>query len=494
MTITRFMYTLHRVLGTLLSALFLVWFLSAFVMMYHGFPQVTTTEKQAKQQVLTCALPALDEVAHRLPPDEKVRSVRVDRYLGQTIFHIRTAEGEYHLPADSADTLPIIDAARIYQVATLWCQAPVERIDTLSRLDQWIPFGHLRKEFPIYQFHFDDPEQHQLYIGSLSGEVLQYTSRDERFWAWLGAIPHWVYFTWLRQDAQLWSITLITLSAIGCLMTLAGLWVGVHTWRRSRKGKAQFSPYRKRWYHWHYVTGIVFGLTVFTFTFSGLMSLADIPAWVSKPVLEKNPTRELKKGFALDKYKLDYRQLSTHYPDIRSVEWSNFRSTPYYVVKRATETLYIDASDSLPRPLKLAETQVVKAIRAIHGDSSTLHTTLLTEFETDYRDMSRMRRGQSQLPVWKVVVDDADHSSYYIHPQTGTVKYVNTTSRWKYWTYTALHRLRVQGLNSSATLRKSVLWVLLLGGTVVSLSGLVLGLRYIRRKLILARNRWRFRH
>ncbi len=29
----------------------------------------------------------------------------------------------------------------------------------------------------------------QLYISSQSGEVLQLSNRNERFWAWLGAIP-----------------------------------------------------------------------------------------------------------------------------------------------------------------------------------------------------------------------------------------------------------------------------------------------------------------
>ena len=473
MMITKLMYTIHRVLGTLLSILFLVWFLSAFVMMYHGFPRASQAEKLEKLEPLSPSLPSVGEITSRLPEGEKVKGIQIDRYLGQTVFHIRTDKGEHNLPADSAQVLPSVDGSRIRRTASLWCSAPVERIDTLNRLDQWIPFGSLKKEFPIYKFHFADAERHQLYIGSQSGEVLQFTTRNERFWAWLGAIPHWVYFTWLRQDAALWSVTVIWLSGIGCLMTIAGLWVGIDIWRRSRKQGKGFSPYRKKWYHWHYVTGIVFGLFVLTFCFSGMMSLAEVPSWISKPVLDKNPTREIKKGAPrLEQYVLDYRR----------IEWSNFRSQPYYIVKRSEGDLYIDASDSLSRPLKLDEKQITDAVRAIHGDSARLHVTLINEFETYYRDMSRMYRDRSLLPVWKVTVGDADKSCYYIHPETATVRYVNDTARWKYWMYTALHRLRIQGLNSSPTLRKTVLWVLLLGGTVCSLSGVVLGVRYIERK------------
>lgn len=43
--ITKLMYSIHRILGTLLCILFLMWFLSAFVMMYHRFPRVSAKEK-----------------------------------------------------------------------------------------------------------------------------------------------------------------------------------------------------------------------------------------------------------------------------------------------------------------------------------------------------------------------------------------------------------------------------------------------------------------
>ena len=70
----------------------------------------------------------------------------------------------------------------------------------------------------------------------------------------------------------------------------------------------------------------------------------------------------------------------------------------------------------------------------------------------------------------------------YIHPETGIIRYVNTSSRWKYWSYTAMHRMRLPGLNSNTTLRKTVLWILLLGGTVTSVTGIVLSINYVRRK------------
>lgn len=46
--ITKLMYSIHRILGTLLCILFLMWFLSAFVMMYHRFSPCQRQRENAK--------------------------------------------------------------------------------------------------------------------------------------------------------------------------------------------------------------------------------------------------------------------------------------------------------------------------------------------------------------------------------------------------------------------------------------------------------------
>ena len=73
MMITKFMYTIHRVLGTLLSILFLVWFLSAFVMMYHGFPRASQAEKLEKLEPLSPSLPSVSEITLACPKEKKLR-------------------------------------------------------------------------------------------------------------------------------------------------------------------------------------------------------------------------------------------------------------------------------------------------------------------------------------------------------------------------------------------------------------------------------------
>lgn len=278
--LTKLMYTIHRILGTLLSILFLVWFLSAFVLIFHHYPSVNEAEKMEKEELIAQtpdSLPDLNQVMERIPQGANVNDIRLFRYMGQTVFEIRAGKETVKIPANLSEGLPVIDNDYVMKTAKLWNDAPIAKIDTLNKLDQWIPFGRLKQEMPIYKIFYADDAKTQLYVSSKSGQPLQMSTKSERVWAWLGAIPHWVYFTSLRQDLELWKKTVILLSGVGCIMVLAGFWVTVDIWNKNRRRKDhKFSPYKKKWYHWHYVSGIFFGIFVLAFTFSGMMSLSLI--------------------------------------------------------------------------------------------------------------------------------------------------------------------------------------------------------------------------
>ena len=188
--LTRLMLFLHRILGTALCLLFAVWFLSGLVMIYHTFPRVTQAECIARQDGLEPdSLPSLASLLRRQGLDEPLRGLSLNRDLGRTMFHMRTDASRLDLPACPADTMQPSVAEQIALRVGRWCNAPLARVDTLYDLDQWIPFSRLRADLPVYKFRFDDPEGHELYVSSRTGDVIQFTTRSERFWAWLGPIP-----------------------------------------------------------------------------------------------------------------------------------------------------------------------------------------------------------------------------------------------------------------------------------------------------------------
>lgn len=480
--ITKIMLSIHRILGTILSILFLVWFLSGFVMIYHTFPRADQTMKLSKMEFLSPDnLPSMESIQNRLPENEKIKSMYLNRYLGQTVFYIQTDKDKHIIPADSAGTLPEINTERIKQVVALWNNAPVEKIDTMYHLDQWIPFGQHKKEFPIYKYHFADQDAHELYISSRTGEVLQYTDKSNRFWAWLGPIPHWIYFTTIRQDIDLWIDIVVWLSGIGCIMCIAGIYLGIRDFRLARKMKQKkYSPYKKFWYKWHHIIGAVFGVFVLTFCFSGMMSLARVQNWGIRPKLSFRPTTEIyKQKPSPTEYPLDYRDVIKAYPNqIRQLEWSGFGAFPSFTLKTDSKSIFIDASDSCDiSPVNLSKEDIKTVLSKVHGDKSDMTFELINEYDNYYVSSKR----KLDLPVWKITIQDVDNSCYYINPKNGQTRYVNTPSRWQHWMYPALHSLNIGFLARHPVLWNIVMWTLLLTGTFVSLSGVWLAFKYIKR-------------
>lgn len=481
MRFTAVMRTIHRIGGVALSVLFSVWFLSGFVMVYHTFPRIGAAERLQRQEALALPLSPLPAVLAQVPDSSEIRSITLRRYMGETVFCIRTGVQEY---AVGAATLRIISPDTVPHpatVASLWCNAPVARIDTLYSLEQWIPFNALRKEFPIYKFYFADEAKHQLYVSSRTGAALQFTDARSRCWAWLGAIPHWVYFTWLRQDVDTWGRTVIVLAAIGCLVTVAGFYMGIRAFRMAvRRRKPFVSPYRKRMFRWHYVTGMVFGVFVLTWTFSGLMSLASIPKWFS-PAHADYPVRRVLQGdtVAPATYRLDYRELMAAYPGVKEIKWGSFNGVPLYRVRTGGEEYTVDASVASVTPLCLTERQVTDAVRRIHGEQTSFRTEWLTEFDAYY--VSRKR--PLPLPVYRITVQDEAGSAYYIDPASGAYRYVNRDARYMHWMYPALHSFAVPWLVKHPVIWNMVMWGLMLGGTAVSLTSLALSLGLVKRKV-----------
>ncbi len=68
--------------------------------------------------------------------------------------------------------------------------------------DQWTVGSGLRNLRPLYKYSFRDGQQ--VYVNGDTAEVVQYTTTSSRFWAYLGAIPHWMYFTPLRKNQPQW--------------------------------------------------------------------------------------------------------------------------------------------------------------------------------------------------------------------------------------------------------------------------------------------------
>lgn len=478
--IKRFIYSFHRILGTCLSILFLMWFLTGFVMMYHSFPKLTEKDRYAHRQslILPEHLSETDSLIWQKQAENTPTLLILDSYFGKTRLRINGEDSTHQLVLTSEgwkqQQPPSFSEIRKY--AQHWdASSPIVRVDTLHDLEQWIPFSKLRADLPVYKFYFKD--SHQLYVSSVTGESLQWTDRNSRFWSYMGAIPHWVYFSRLRQDAGLWKTVVITLSGAGSLMCLAGILLGLRSTGIIRKRKKKgLTPYKKTGYRWHHYSGLSFGLFVFSFVFSGMMSMTNVPTiFVNIHHPERSDALKRSSLHGLT-FRTDYRLITEKYPNrIKELQFASLGGLPVYRAIINDSLQVFDASTEKLTPLHLSRKDIYSITAS---DSSSARIDTLRSYDNYYGKIGK----KLPLPVLKVSVKDADKSVYYINPYSGETNYYNRNDRVSHWCYQVLHRFAFGFLVEHNTIRLALLWVALLGGTFASLTGVYLSIRYLRRK------------
>ena len=219
----RVLVIFHRYLGIAVGILMLIWFASGIVMMYVGFPRLTEQERISALSPIPWQ--ACCPVANGpIPDDQQFYRVQIENLLGVPVLRLRRpprpdavidlAQGAGIRPFDIAYTQAIaLDAlARIIGPAAVVSAATIDE-------DQWT-VGRYRRDRPLHRFTFDDPDRSTIYVSSTSGQIVLRTTSAQRFWNWLGAIPHWFYLTALRSDGPLWSETVIWAAILGTFLTV----------------------------------------------------------------------------------------------------------------------------------------------------------------------------------------------------------------------------------------------------------------------------------
>ena len=86
-----------------------------------------------------------------------------------------------------------------------------------------------------------------------------------------------------------------------------------------------------------------------------------------------------------------------------------------------------------------------------------------------------------ELPIYRISAQDKESSRIYISPTTGETRYYSLNGRVKKWLYPFCHNLRSKFFSEHSTVRLVAMLTLVLGGLVVSVTGVVMGWRYLKR-------------
>lgn len=468
--------------------MFLIWFLSGFVLIYAGFPHAPQEKIFRNLDVFSKE----DLTAIQLPSSDFKGAIALEKMNGEAIY--RCSKGRANQKVYSAITLEQITEITKQQAVNLavkFSGSKLKRIEKREQLDQWMPWSYYRPLLPFYLCFMDNDEGSRIYISAKNGTIVQETNRSSRWAARLGAIPHWIYFKSLRLNIGLWLDVVAWISGIGVLVSLSGLIVGIIRLRRrpTQHSLTGFSPYKKFWYKWHHITGFVFGLFVFTFILSGLFSVSDVPKWMVPVHSEFSHRSMWKQELQLSEFpqQLNLSEVLKSEQAIRKVVWKNVMNQPclwVYSNDFNVPHVYQLGSNEFQLKARYSELDLKEYLDQIYPNLQKKISSLC-EYNSYYQQSVKRNH---PLPVWKIDLKDKDQTSLYIHRNTADLlSAYNNNARWHRWLYRGLHTLDFPFLSNHEWLRKFILIILSLGGTFVSVSGCVLGVRWMKKKRT---NKW----
>ena len=470
----RLLFLLHRYLGIGLGLIVSLWCLSGFVMMYVQFPELTQEEQLAGLDELDlslcCTTPtdfsdiAIDRFRVEMMGGAPV--LRLSDRFGQYVIDL--TDGEYLVEVGSHDAVQIADTFASNQGIA----ADVELLG-LIEMDQWTVYGGLNPNRPLYHFAATDAAETEWYVSAVHGEVIQMTTEWERFWNWLGSVPHWLYPTLLRQNTGLWVQFIIWLSVLGLFLTAIGIYIGLRQYKTRRNGRK--SPYRGVTL-WHHYAGLIFGALTLTWLFSGLLSVNPWGAFEGR-------------GFGLEIARIRGGELS--YFDAADVlsgldtsalpsgtvrlEGSILQGVPYLVARnRDGDKNRVDHRRFRKAPL--SDKDFASIVESIRPEATIAQQGWLHEGDAYYYDHHDKR----SFPVYRVRYEDGER--IYLDGVSGELTFAADSDRqWSRWLFLGLHRGDFFALMRARPLWDLILWPLMLGVTIGALTGTWIGFKRLTR-------------
>ncbi|MHC2435169.1 PepSY domain-containing protein [Bradyrhizobium sp. USDA 4451] len=478
----RWLYVVHRWIGIATCLLFAMWFISGLVMMYVAFPRLTDSERLS-------ALPVISWGKVQVAPDRAMAIAGMEHYPRDLRLSMMDDVPVYRVTGwkGGSVTISAIDGAVIDHVSPDQALAVARHhphavrpqlLDTVTR-DQWSVTARFDPLRPLYLIGLGDPDGTELYVSSRSGEIALDTTRRERIWNWIGSIPHWIYPTVLRKDGALWRDVVLWISGVCLVVAVTGFWIGILRLRLTRRyADDAVSPYRG-WMTWHHVAGLIGGIFVLTWMFSGWLSLNPGGAFSARGI-----TREIARNYSghdAPDIVADFQST----PSIPAVEarfvWIGGRRLMLLSDGNGGRSL---ADPVTGAPATLAQDEIIAAARHAMPGAVMISARRLDEPDAYWYTLHQAR----ELPVLRIVFDDPARTWLHVSPITAEILDRSDDSRRSYrWLFNALHSLDFPLLLRISPARDVVVWLLSAVGMIISISGIVIGWRRLRRPKLQSR-------
>lgn len=465
---------LHRWLGIAFCLLFAMWFATGIVMHFVPFPSLTEAERFAGLAPVDRAQVTLT-VADAVSASGISEATRV-RLIQRSDFPVYIVSGAVLVRAvraiDGRDAT-LTSAAVALAIArdharSRGLDADQAAIVTRQNYDQWsVPNGFDRHR-PLFRVALGDAAGTEVYVSSLTGEVVLDTTRSERGWNLAGSVLHWIYPTVLRRNWQLWDRVVWTLSLLASIAALLGAVLGLA--RIKRRGGLLGSPYRG-WHALHHLIGLAATVFVLTWIVSGWLSM-DHGRLFSRGQLTTGEAGELS-------VPPDWRTVSSFdwgaMPSpAREIEWFAFNGNIYRRDRIGLGSQTLTRAGEMHRDgqagvLNAQEVRSLMARLALRCDAPVVLAD-----NDDYP-------AQSAVPGAPVYRSRCGDIWFDIDGADGSVLQRLDASRRAYrWAYSALHTLDFPVLMAHRRVREILIVGLCALGLVFSITGIVIGWRRLR--------------
>ncbi|HKX79899.1 MAG TPA: hypothetical protein VJM34_15385 [Novosphingobium sp.] len=466
----RWLYLGHRWIGIATCLLFAMWFLSGLVMIYVPYPSLTDAERTARLEPIRWA-----DVTAPAPDGSGLRSLTLEMRDGKPVWRTKPWTGEAEIiSATAGQSVPAVTAAMAERAARRFGGAAVASIHSLER-DQWTVAQRFDRHRPLWKIALADPAGTEIYVSSRTGDVAQNTTRSERFWNWLGSVPHWLYFTALRQDGALWRQVILWVAGPCVATGVTGFWIGLlraRLGRRRYKG-GRITPYRG-WMLWHHIAGLAGGIFLIAWIFSGWLSVDPGHLFRSEGIAEKNQRDYLgtlsipSNAFGIVGKRMPGAVQITAMPSPghETLMVAMDRQGRHALINGRTlrafntsSAILTHAAARLLPGASIASTQMIK-----QPDAYWYGTDELTDF-----------------PVLRIMFNDPARTWVHLDLRTGELLgSVDARGRLYRWLFDMLHKWDLNILTYHRPSWDALLWILSLPGLTISVSGVWIGTKRLR--------------
>lgn len=466
-----------------LCLFFAVWFESGIIMMYVPFPSLDEADRLA-------AAPAIDISQVAVGPAAALADSGLSVVDRATLIQAGERPAWLFRSHDgSTVAVAADDGTKLSPVTDLQAATLGERflggescvISGPLDYDQWVVHQRFDPDRPFYKASCSDDAGTTLYIAQRTGEILQRTTRIERFWNYPGSVAHWLYPTVLRRHWSAWDQTVWWLSLVALISGVAGFVVGIARSTRSLQSKRRptLSAYRS-WMKWHHLAGLAGGAFLLIWSFSG---------WLSMDHGRLFSTDSATSG-ALDRYRGQPLEGSlgrlsvAALADLRGaaeIEATIVAGHAFFVGRYSDGRLRVLAEGSNEAAVPaIPSALLIEAIGRAWPDAPI---GVLEDVPADdgYR---RFIGSPSAVSLKRVVVHDAAETWIYLDAGSGRILSVVDRSRRLYrWLYYGLHTFDLPGLADHPLIRQGLMLAFLVTGFGLSVTGIVIAVRRLRLSL-----------